>query len=303
MRNGLKYLLPVFLFGLGAGILLSLFSDSSPVFSNPPSPERMNFGVPNKQAGFPKPDSAGYGSDAYRMELAEWAQNSAFPVFAVQKDAKPTPVDNGSGFLLKNGYIITNLHVAGNALKIGQNGHVAIDSDWRLFMVHVGKTYPLRYIGGYYDPTHNLDIAVLQLKQGNPGVNPLTVSPHYPRLGQEIMLSGAPMSNDGMVAFSHIRMFKSSVMVYDADAVTGFSGAPVMNMQGDVIGLHTWVETFEYTQNGWDVGIVFQNLLPMIDAAITRQETVLFGTPSDKLPTGSRGKPLMHYIDMRLNLR
>jgi len=141
-----------------------------------------------------------------------------------------TPTGKGTGFLISSkGLIITNRHV------IGRFGEVVVK-------FYDGKETKASVIGR----TSDLDIALLQLEgSSNAKVWPalLLCIRKSPSVGEDIVVIGNPLglqatTTRGIV--SGIRNEDGSTMIQiDAPVNPGNSGGPVINYNGEVIGIVT----------------------------------------------------------------
>lgn len=148
----------------------------------------------------------------------------------------------GSGFIVsEDGYILTNDHVAGNATKISVT-------------LTTGETIQAKLIGN--DPTS--DVALLKIDKSNlPFVN-LGNSDNV-IIGEWVIALGNPFGlfeiNDkptvtvGVVSAANMKVNAEGNRVYkemiqtDASINSGNSGGPLVNAEGDVIGMNTIIYT------------------------------------------------------------
>ena len=134
----------------------------------------------------------------------------------------------GSGFIVSSdGIVVTNFHVVANAEGV----------DVKL---KNGKSYPVTGVVDY-DPVR--DICVLKIDARNLNVMPLGSSDSLIQ-GQKILVIGAPLGleysiSDGL--FSGQRdYFGQEVIQFTAPISPGNSGGPLLNMQGQAIGITTF---------------------------------------------------------------
>jgi len=165
-------------------------------------------------------------------EIAE----KAFPsvVLLVMQDKNRQPISLGSGFLVDENIIATNLHILdgasrGYAKLVGQEekyeveGALAVDS--------------------------KRDLALLR----TPGIDskPLNLDSTRIDVGSEVYAVGNPSGLEGTFSegiVSGIRNFEGSkVLQITAPISPGSSGGPVLNPEGEVVGIAT--ATFENGQN------------------------------------------------------
>ncbi|MEI6645615.1 MAG: Do family serine endopeptidase [bacterium] len=181
----------------------------------------------------------------------------------------------GSGFLIsKDGFILTNTHVVGDAEKITvrlMDGRefiakrIGADSKTEVALIKIeGKDFPCLSIG---NPT-KLDIGEWVIAIGNPfGLKEtLTVG----------VVSAKGRNNMGITDYEDF-------IQTDAAINPGNSGGPLLNIDGEVIGINTAI----FSQNGGTMGIGFA--VP-IDMAMQVKEQLV-----------SHGKVTRGYIGIYMN--
>lgn len=161
----------------------------------------------------------------------------------------------GSGFIVSSdGYILTNDHVAGNATKIS----VTLTS---------GETVEAKLIGS----DRNSDVAVLKIEKDNLEFARLGNSDDV-IIGEWVIALGNPFGlfeiNDkptvtvGVVSATDMKVNADGNRVYkdmiqtDASINTGNSGGPLVNAEGDVIGMNTIIFTGGQFNSG-SIGVGF----------------------------------------------
>lgn len=157
----------------------------------------------------------------------------------------------GSGFIVsEDGYIVTNDHVAGSATKIS----VTLTS---------GETVEAKLIGSDY----NSDIAVLKINKNNLKYVNFGNSDNI-IIGEWVVALGNPFGlfeiNDkptvtvGVVSAANMKVNADGRRVYkdmiqtDASINSGNSGGPLVNADGDVIGINTII----YTGSAYSAGSI-----------------------------------------------
>ncbi|MBM7771704.1 putative serine protease PepD [Actinokineospora baliensis] len=185
----------------------------------------------------------------------------------------------GSGFVIsRDGYIVTNNHVIEGAVDGGQIQAVFQD----------GRTATATVVGR--DP--NSDVAVVKAA----GVDDLTVSElgrsDDLRVGQAVVAIGSPFELSGTVTSGIVSSLQrptraggdggNQATVMDAvqtDAAInpGNSGGPLVNMQGQVIGINSAIYSPQSSASGsgGSVGIGFA--IPIDQARRTAEEIVKTG--------------------------
>jgi S1-C subfamily serine protease len=146
--------------------------------------------------------------------------------------------DQGSGFILdKQGHILTNYHVVANARKVE-------------VQTHDKHRYTAQIIGS--DRLH--DLALLQINASN--LTPAVLaSSHDLQVGQQVYAIGNPFGLSGTMTAGIISAIRSvrgpqgapieNAIQTDAAINPGNSGGPLLNSQGEVIGINSMI-----AQNG-----------------------------------------------------
>ncbi|WP_341716152.1 trypsin-like peptidase domain-containing protein [Micromonospora sp. FIMYZ51] len=173
---------------------------------------------------------------------------------------------SGSGFLIDDrGHVVTNNHVVargGTINVIGQDGR-------RLTARLIGR-----------DP--GTDIAVLRVDPGN-GLRPLPLAASgQPRVGEPVLAVGSPLGLSGTVTAGIVSALDRPVRLgggarqpavqTDASINPGNSGGPLVNGQGEVVGVNTAIATLE---GGGNIGIGFA--IPIDRAAQVAQRLIARG--------------------------
>ncbi|WP_137289517.1 S1C family serine protease [Natronorubrum halophilum] len=138
----------------------------------------------------------------------------------------------GSGFLVDDTHIVTNEHVVAG-----------------------GETIDLQYINGDWTSTRLVgtdfytDLAVLEADHVPDGTTPLSLSTERPVVGQQVLAIGNPYGLEGTATQGIVsgvnrtldmpdRSFSfSNVVQTDAAVNPGNSGGPLVNLDGEVIGV------------------------------------------------------------------
>lgn len=160
----------------------------------------------------------------------------------------------GSGYIIsEDGYILTNDHVAGNATKISVT-------------LTTGETVTAKLIGS--DPVS--DVALLKIdKKGLPFIN-FSNSDNI-IIGEWVIALGNPFGlfeiNDkptvtvGVISASNMKVSADGNRVYkdmiqtDASINSGNSGGPLVDVEGNVIGMNTIIYTgSQFSQGSIGVG-------------------------------------------------
>ncbi|HEX8140720.1 MAG TPA: tetratricopeptide repeat-containing serine protease family protein [Pyrinomonadaceae bacterium] len=155
-------------------------------------------------------------------------------VSVITYDAKGNTAVTGSGFFLRPGQVVTNLHVIEGA------HHAQI----RTFDGK-GRTFP---VAGILDVDLEGDLAILSIEMPADRVRTLSVSGVVPEEGEKVFVIGSPLRMEGSIAdgiVSAIREVPNLAKIIQVTAPTshGNSGSPLFNMRGEVIGIVTMVVT------------------------------------------------------------
>ena len=166
----------------------------------------------------------------------------------------------GTGIILtNNGYVMTNSHVIEGSTSIQ-------------IVLSGGQSHSATVVAD--DP--DIDLAILQIESDRDNF-PVAMLGNYEDItvGEEVLALGFPYFNDlsgdlsatlGIV--SAIRFIESYGYEYiqtDAEISLGFGGGPLVNMQGEVIGINTW----GYTDGeGVTFAITVNDMKDLIDRTI-----------------------------------
>lgn len=170
----------------------------------------------------------------------------------------------GSGFIFdERGFILTNYHVIEGAERI-------------IVTLVDGRTFEAKFIGGY----RGLDTAILKIDAENLVVAKMGDSDKI-RVGQRVFaignpfgLAGGPTVTSGIISavkraiYSDRGIFRDLIQT-DAAINPGNSGGPLVNIEGEVIGINTAI--IPYAQ-----GIGFA--IPINAAKEVAREVMLYGS-------------------------
>jgi len=136
----------------------------------------------------------------------------------------------GSGFFVsQNGDVITNYHVIQGA----SSAEIKTADE---------KTYPITYIVAGDEQN---DITRLSVNIPSQYVYPLSLCKTIPEVGERIIVYGSPLGlentvSDGIVSAIRDVPDYGRIIQITAPISPGSSGSPVLNMQGEVIGIATF---------------------------------------------------------------
>ena len=184
-------------------------------------------------------------------EIFERTEESVVQVNIRSDNAINNRGNMGSGFVYKDdGYIITNHHVVDNAERV-------------TITFLDGESYIAKIIGTDAD----LDIAVLKVEIGSTYLQPIPIgdSSHL-KVGEPIAAIGNPFGLSGSMTSGIISQIGRllpqdsgysipDVIQTDAAINPGNSGGPLLNMNGEVVGMNTAIQsaTGEFTGVGFAV--------------------------------------------------
>ena len=165
-------------------------------------------------------------------------KKSAIVAILMENKDKPNEGGVGTGFLIKENYIVTNFHVAGEPtliLKVGMEGN--------------DKTYDAEFVMGDKDT----DVAVVKLKnweefkKENSQLTFLQFAKEMPRATDTAWAIGHPWGlfytiSKGIISVPE-RKSPSPIPMWwiqtDADVFQGNSGGPLLNENGEVVGMNS----------------------------------------------------------------
>src|SRR4051812_6343825 len=164
----------------------------------------------------------------------------------------------GSGFVIDHeGYILTNAHVVNGAQRI----QVVIpqrDADGSLTTALSGKvnTFPAHIVG----QTREIDLALLKVDGAKVPALPLATYRNL-RQGETVFAFGSPQGlrstvTHGLISAVARQIDPDSPLIFiqtDAPVNPGNSGGPLANVEGEVVGMNTFI----VSQSGGNEGLGF----------------------------------------------
>jgi Trypsin-like serine proteases, typically periplasmic, contain C-terminal PDZ domain len=240
----------------------------------------------------------GAGSAAPLVTAAPSASNAANAVpgsvAAAAAKAMPSTVDirvtmsqgiaEGSGVILTaDGNVLTNNHVVGGAA-----GQI-------LVTLADGSQHPATVVG----TSPSYDLAVIKL-QGVSGLTPAVLGNSGDvQVGQQVVAIGSPQGLTGTVTTGIVSAFDRTVAVQGEDGTSvvynglqtdapinqGNSGGPLVNLDGQVVGINSAIATSGGQSSG-SIGLGFA--IPVDQAKRVAQE-IMNGGPATKPVLGVQG--------------
>jgi S1-C subfamily serine protease len=231
----------------------ALFIVACTALQNPPTTGSVPTPVPTDEP--PVRNLSPINQEQTLIELYRRANPAVVNVTTFMAEAKPDAPGNGvgqgSGFLYDSqGRVVTNNHVVENATRVE-----VTFSD--------GTTQEARILG--VDP--DSDLAVLEVDIAPSGIQPLSLGDSDAmQVGETVAAIGNPfglegtlttgiVSSLGRVVPSGLSQFSiPQVIQTDAAINPGNSGGPLLNLQGEVVGVNTQILTEDGSRANSGVG-------------------------------------------------
>jgi S1-C subfamily serine protease len=178
-------------------------------------------------------------------------------VVRIEVDSPPNRTPGSGIIITQSGYVITNSHV------IEGNASVSVT-------LPEGQTYTAAVVGD--DP--ELDLAILEIDSGRTDF-PVAVfgSNEDITVGEKVLALGYPYSDDLGGELSAVDGIVSSLRFIegydyiqsDVEISLGYGGGPLVNLDGEVIGMITWTFT---AGEGLKFAIPVNNIMDFINDTI-----------------------------------
>lgn len=145
-------------------------------------------------------------------------------------DSKDEPLISGSGFFIRPGEVVTNVHVLRGAHRVE---------------IHTlegkGRTYP---VTGALAIDEEADLALLAVDLPEERSRPLPMTNTLPEEGEPVFVIGNPLRLEGSVSDGIVSAVREvpdlgRIIQITAPVSHGNSGSPLFNMRGQVIGIVT----------------------------------------------------------------
>ncbi len=246
-------------------------SDVFVSISEAASPAVVSIQIEKKMADSPLQFRGGPGGmspeDFFEHFFGQGRRNQSNPRREPSRE-RSVPVGQGSGFIIsEDGYIITNHHVVGDADKI-------------LVKLSDGREFTATIIGS--DPQTEIGLIKVDAK----GLPTLALGDSDTiRVGEWVLAIGNPFGlshtvTSGIVSArgrSNVRIVDYADFIQtDAAINPGNSGGPLVNLDGEVIGVNTAI----FSQSGGSMGIGFAipiNMVKYVEAQLREKGSVSRG--------------------------
>ncbi len=145
-------------------------------------------------------------------------------------DAKGEPLISGTGFFVRAGEVVTNMHVIKGAHRVEIH---TLDGK--------GRTFP---VAGALAVDDEADLALLKVELPAERSKPLPMTTSIPDEGEKVFLIGNPLRLEGSVSDGIVSAIREvpdlgRIIQTTAPVSHGNSGSPLFNMRGQVIGIVT----------------------------------------------------------------
>jgi Flp pilus assembly protein TadD len=187
--------------------------------------------VAHAQASQALPDSQATATVARSENLPELVRRVKPSVVSVLTyDAKDEPLISGTGFFVRPGEVVTNMHVIKGAHRVE---------------IHTlegkGRTYPVM---GALSVDDEADLALLKVDLPADRSKPLSMTTSLPDEGEQVFVIGNPLRLEGSVSDGIVSAIREvpdlgRIIQVTAPVSHGNSGSPLFNMRGEVIGIVT----------------------------------------------------------------
>ncbi|HKS26581.1 MAG TPA: trypsin-like peptidase domain-containing protein [Pyrinomonadaceae bacterium] len=199
-------------------------------------------------------------------------------VSVITYNAKGEPLTSGSGFFIRPGEVVTNLHVIEGAAR----------AEVRT-LEGKGKTYNVK---GTLSADEEGDIVLLGVDMPAERSRAVTVASETPEEGEDIFVIGNPLRLEGSVSNGIVSAIREvpnlgKIIQITAPISHGNSGSPLFNMKGEVIG----VVTIKVT-NGQNINLALGSARL---SALKAEKLLAFDERSSKPRSGQQAEVLAEW--------
>ena len=229
----------------------------------------------------------------------------------------------GTGFVVGPGLLATNRHVAepwyGDrevAVALRRGGTPILE---KLVAYFPGSPLPVKLETVVLASHGDLALVRLETTSFTQKLRPLSLSEAPPHVGESVSVLAYPMGVTGMVAkspaivydrlsahpddadtagelaalslirpsatFGHVGDVTGDKLIYDAPTARGGSGGPVLNLQGEVVGVNSaYIDGF----SGGTLGITAGELRPLLESVKRRTSSQFLVPSSQSEPIASK---------------
>jgi Flp pilus assembly protein TadD len=151
-------------------------------------------------------------------------------VAIVTYDAKGEPLLSGSGFFIRPGQVLTNLHVVEGARRVEVK---TLDGKGRIYSSQ-----------GALDFDEEADLAVLSVDVPHERTRVIELTTNLPEEGEGVFVIGNPLRLEGSVSDGIVSAVREvpnlgKIIQTTAPISHGNSGSPIFNYRGQVVGIVT----------------------------------------------------------------
>jgi hypothetical protein len=168
----------------------------------------------------------------------------------------------GSGFLIDSlGIVLTNDHVVGGAARI----RVKFDDSTRVEAVFVTSD-------------QKRDVAAIrvnpQVVEGYPVLKLAVPSDSMVFEGEKVIAIGSPLNQDKIMTTGIISKVEPTALISDVNINHGNSGGPLVNLDGEVIGINTFLDPGSPNGPGISGSVIIGQAIAVVERARSAMDTL-----------------------------